>query len=70
MIVEYSHKPNLVPPFSFFVYVYYIIWKLLDKCKRTMNQNDVSPTEYNQNKVSSRKHNLISNWTNELKVYG
>ena len=81
MIEEYYSKPNLVPPLSLFVYVYWIFWKLKEltckkiKCKKC---NEVSPTDNingsaNKNKSTEnqiRKQNLISNWTNELKFYG
>ena len=63
MIEEFYYKPNLVPPFSLFVYVYWLFWKLQQlTCKK---DNKVSPTD---NKI--RKQNLISNWTNKWKYYG
>jgi hypothetical protein len=63
MIDEYYHKPNLVPPFSFFVYIYWIIWKLIDMSKKP-NKID------SEGQVIPRKQNLISNWTNNLEFYG
>ncbi len=86
MVEEYYYKPNLVPPFSFFVYVYWIFWKLwklmnklIDKLKDMYQQSKkVSPTDSNISNKSTNKnilngdkeHNLISNWTNGLKFYG
>ena len=75
MIEEYYYKPNLVPPFSFFVYVYWIFWKLTDMCQQSKK---VSPTDSNISNKSTnknilngdREHNLISNWTNSVKFYG
>ena len=81
MIEEYYSKPNLVPPFSLLVYVYYILWKLKElTCKKIIciKRNKVSPRDSingstNKNKSTEnqiRQNNLISNWTNELKFYG
>ena len=81
MIKEYYYKPDLVPPFSLFVYVCGLFWKLKElkykkaTCKKC---NEVSPGDNingstNKNKSTEnqiRKQNLISNWTNELKFYG
>jgi hypothetical protein len=75
MIEEYYYKPNLVPPFSFLVYVYWIFWKLTDMCQQSKK---VSPTDSNTSNISTnknklngdREHNLISNWTNGLIFYG
>ena len=79
MIKEYYSKPNLVPPFSFFVYVYWIFWKLKDmyqqskKVSPTKNKNvSTNKNELNENevRVSPRKQNLISNWKNRLNFNG
>jgi hypothetical protein len=75
MIEEYYYKPNLVPPLSFFVYVYWILWKLIDMCQQSKK---VSPTSNNTSNKSTNKkklnddraQNLISNWTNDVKFYG
>ena len=78
MIEEYYYKPNLVPPFSFLVYVYWIFWKLTDMCQQSKK---VSPTDSNTSNISTNKnklngdnlilqHNLISNWTNDVKFNG
>ena len=62
MIEEYYSKPNLVPPFSLFVYVTWLFWKLQHlTCKK---DNKVSPTD---NKI--RKQNLISNWTKRINFH-
>jgi hypothetical protein len=63
MIEEYYYKPNLVPPFSFFVYIYWIFWKLIDMSKKPN-------TIHSEGQVIPRKQNLISNWTNNLEFYG
>ncbi len=66
MIEEYYYKPNLVPPFSFFVYIYWIIWILIVRRK-------THKKTYPQGKDISRKKNLISNWINwtkDLNFYG
>ena len=83
MIKEYYYKPDLVPPFSLFVYVYWIFIgfkKLLEKKLTSKKRNEVSPTDIingstNKNKstekqISRRKQNLTSNRTNDLKFYG
>ena len=78
MIEEYHLKPNLVPPFSLFVYVYWIFIGLKKVLEKKLKRNEVSPTykmngSTNKNKSTEnqiRKQNLISNWTNELKFYG
>jgi hypothetical protein len=66
MIEEYYHKPNLVPPFSFLVYIYWIFWKVIDVCKK---HNKI----HSEGQFISREQNLISNWinwTNNLEFYG
>ena len=75
MIEEYYYKPNLVPPLSFFVYVYWILWKLIDMCQQSKKvsptDSNISNRSTNENKLNGdREHNLISNWTNGLKFYG
>ena len=80
MIKEYYYKPDLVPPFSLFVYVYLIFIGLKKVLEKKLKRNEVSPTykmngSTNKNKstekqISRRKQNLTSNRTNELKFYG
>ncbi len=76
MIEEYYYKPNLVPPFSFFVYVYWIFRKLKEKCRQCnivfpkCDNGSTNKNELNENEVSRKEQNFISNWTNTMKFYG
>jgi hypothetical protein len=62
MILEYYYKPNLVPPLSFFDYVYrifWILWNLIDKLKvKYQKSKKVTPTDSNISNKSTNKNKL------------
>jgi hypothetical protein len=86
MIQEYYYRPILVPPFNFFVYINWIIWKLNDAFKNSKKVCDVTENKtefleskkqddkcnklFSKKKVIPKRLNLISNWTNRSKFYG
>jgi hypothetical protein len=63
MILEYYHKPDLVPPFSFFLHVYRIFRKLIDMCQQfkkvTPKDNNISNISTNNNKLNEKGYKIF-----------